>query len=100
MKKKMIRRMKERKNEEIIRDKIGEILGVIFEHTWMYYFLIILMIAMIIGFQIIAFQRYDLQLKVLVASHYQLEMMLCDMCSIILSLLMFCFIVLYVEYNK
>ena len=67
-----------------MKEKIGEILGGIFEHKILYICSIIFDVITIIGFAILSFHFYGKQLDVIVASHYQLDTIGCALLSIIM----------------
>ena len=67
-----------------MKEKIGEILGGIFEHKILYICSIIFDVITIIGFAILSFHFYGKQLDVIVASHYQLDTIGCALLSILM----------------
>lgn len=68
-----------------MREKLGEILGVIFEHKKLYYLTNMIMVLIMIGLQILSSRVYAKQLEVIVASVYQLEIWTLDLWTIMIG---------------
>ena len=68
-----------------MREKLGEILGVIFEHKKLYYLTNMIMVLIMIGLQILSSRVYEKQLEVIVASVYQLEIWTLDLWTIMIG---------------
>ena len=83
-----------------MKEKIGEILGVIFEHKWMYYILMGLIVCTCVLLQAISLSRYGKQLDVVIPSHYQLESIICDVINMIVILTGVKIIILHREYVR
>ena len=67
-----------------MKERFGEILGVIYENKTLYYATFTFGIFTIILMQVIAFHLYGKQLNVLIASHYQLDILAIDVWSILM----------------
>lgn len=83
----------------IMKEKIGEVLGVIFEHKAFYYGTFALGIFAIVLMQYLAFHLYGRQLNVLVVSHYQLDILALDAWSILMVYGLYHFRKLNKEYH-
>ena len=83
-----------------MREKIGEILGVIFEHKWIYYTLMSVIVCICVLLQVISLSRYGKQLNMIIPSHYQLESIICDILNMIVILTGVQIIILHREYVK
>ena len=84
----------------MMKEKIGEMLGVIYEHKTLFICSLITMIGMIIGIQMISFHFYGMQLVVIKASINQPIIWLCDFCTICIVYSIYRFLSLKKVYDK
>ena len=75
-----------KKGEENMREKFGEILGVIFEHKGLYHLTNVGLVLIMIGLQICSSHIYSKQLEVIVPSIYQAEMWCLDFWTIMVGI--------------